>query len=354
MIRLDRLIAGRMLFAFFIVLSVVGAVDFVFAIVDELGDVSDSYSFGGALSYITLTFPSSVYELFPFAALGGALLGLGSLASNNELVVMRASGISVWRIVWSVAKPTFFLMILGLILGEYVAPPLDKFGQDKKAQLQGYAGGEREGFWQKSGKEFIYIDAVASDGRTMYNVIRYTLDDEGSFKSYSTARRAEFSVEGDGWNLIEIRETELNSNAIQTIELPRSNWESGLSPNLLQVLSQDPDTQSISGLFRFSQFLDREGLESSSYYLAFWKKILQPFMTLALVLLGVSSVFGPLREVTTGYRVFVGITAALSFTIIQRILEPTSILFGLSPLFAALLPIFIASGLGLFMLNRTR
>ena len=103
MIRLDRLIAGRMLFAFFIVLSVVGAVDFVFAIVDELGDVSDSYSFGGALSYITLTFPSSVYELFPFAALGGALLGLGSLASNNELVVMRASGISVWRIVWSVA-----------------------------------------------------------------------------------------------------------------------------------------------------------------------------------------------------------------------------------------------------------
>jgi lipopolysaccharide export system permease protein len=188
----------------------------------------------------------------------------------------------------------------------------------------------------------------------MYNVIRYTLDDEGSFKSYITARRAEFSVEGDDWNLIEIRETELSSNAIRTIELPRSNWKSGLSPNLLQVLSQDPDTQSISGLFRFSQFLDREGLESSSYYLAFWKKILQPFMTLALVLLGVSSVFGPLREATTGYRVFVGLTAGLSFTIIQRILEPTSILFGLSPLFAALLPIFIASGLGLFMLNRTR
>ena len=248
----------------------------------------------------------------------------------------------------------FFGTLFGLILGEYVAPPFDKFGQDKKAQLQGYAGGEREGFWQKSGKEFIYIDAVASDGRTMYNVIRYTLDDEGSFKSYITARRAEFSVEGDGWNLIEIRETELNSNAIQTIELPRSKWESGLSPNLMQVLSQDPDTQSISGLFSFSQFLDREGLESSSYYLAFWKKILQPFMTLALVLLGVSSVFGPLREVTTGYRVFVGITAALSFTIIQRILEPTSILFGISPLIAALLPIFIASGLGLFMLNRTR
>lgn len=353
-IKLDRLIAGRMLFAFSIVLSVVGAVDFVFAIVDELGDVDDNYSIAGALTYITLTFPSRVYELFPFAALGGALLGLGSLASSNELVVMRASGVSAWRIVWFVAKPTFFLMMFGLILGEYVAPPLNKLGEDKRAELQGYLGDEREGFWQKLGNEFIYIDAVASDGRTLYNVIRYVLDDEGSFESYITARRADFGNEDDNWTLIEVRETELNSNAIQTIELPRSNWKSGLSPNLLQVLSQDPDTQSISGLFRFSQFLDREGLESSSYYLALWKKILQPFMTLALVLLGVSSVFGPLREATTGYRVFIGLTAGLLFTIIQRILEPTILLFGLSPLFAALLPVFIASGLGFFMLNRTR
>jgi lipopolysaccharide export system permease protein len=354
MIKLDRLIAGRMLFAFFIVLAVFGTVDFVFAIVDELGDVGNNYSIAGALYYITLTFPSSVYELFPFAALGGALLGLGSLASSNELVVMRASGISVWRIVWSVAKPTFFLMMLGLILGEYIAPPLDKLGQDKRAELQGYLGDEREGFWQKAGNEFIYIDAVASDGRTLYSIIRYVLDEEGSFKAYITAKRADFSAETGDWTLIGIRETEFNSNAIRTVELPRSNWKSGLSPNLLQVLSQDPDTQSISGLFRFSQFLEREGLESNSYYLAFWKKILQPFMTLALVLLGVSSVFGPLREAATGYRVFVGLTAGLLFTIIQRILEPTSILFGLSPLFAALIPVFIASGLGLFMLNRTR
>ena len=214
MIKLDRLIAGRMLFAFFIVLAVFGTVDFVFAIVDELGDVGNNYSIAGALYYITLTFPSSVYELFPFAALGGALLGLGSLASSNELVVMRASGISVWRIAWSVAKPTFFLMMLGLILGEYIAPPLDKLGQDKRAELQGYLGDEREGFWQKAGNEFIYIDAVASDGRTLYSIIRYVLDEEGSFKSYITAKRADFSAETGDWTLIGIRETELNSNAI--------------------------------------------------------------------------------------------------------------------------------------------
>lgn len=354
MIKLDRLIAGRMIFAFFIVLAVVGAVDFVFAIVDELGDVGNKYRVANALLYITLTSPSRVYELVPFAALGGALLGLGSLASSNELVVMQASGVSAWRIFWSVAKPTFVLMIIGFILGEYVAPPLDKIGHDERAERRGRLGDERAGFWQKSGNEFVYIDGVASDGKTLYSIKRYVLDDEGFFRSYITASRADYGNEVDDWILTGVRETGLNSNAIQTIEHSRLSWKSGLSPNLLQVLSQDPDAQSISGLFRFSQFLDREGLESSSYYLALWKKIFQPFMTLALVLLGVSSVFGPLREATTGYRVFVGLTAGLLFTIFQRVLEPTIILFGLSPLIAALFPVFLASGLGLFILSRTR
>jgi lipopolysaccharide export system permease protein len=39
----------------------------------------------------------------------GALLGLGSLASNSELIVMRSAGISLWRIVrWSL-RPAVML-----------------------------------------------------------------------------------------------------------------------------------------------------------------------------------------------------------------------------------------------------
>ena len=42
----------------------------------------------------------------------GALIGLGIISSNNELVVMRSAGISVYRIVFSILKPTFLIMLL--------------------------------------------------------------------------------------------------------------------------------------------------------------------------------------------------------------------------------------------------
>ncbi len=56
------------------------------------------------------------------AALIGCLIGLGTLASSSELIVMRAAGVSLGRIVWAVMKPMFVLLIAGILVGEYVAP----------------------------------------------------------------------------------------------------------------------------------------------------------------------------------------------------------------------------------------
>ena len=88
--------------------------------------------------------------------------------------------------------------------------------------------------------------------------------------------------------------------------------------------------------------------------LSFWGKLLQPLATLALVLLAVSFVFGPLRESTMGFRVFVAIGVGLLFTILQQLLEPASLLLGINPLFAVLLPIMSCAALGIVSMLRVR
>lgn len=115
-----------------------------------------------------------------------------------------------------------------------------------------------------------------------------------------------------------------------------------------------PDRQSMSGLYRFAQFFDAEGLDSTEYFLAFWKKMLQPFATIALVILAISFVFGPLRESTMGMRVFIAVAIGLGFTIVQRTMEPVSLLYGFSPFWAVLLPILVALICGLGLLRRVR
>jgi lipopolysaccharide export system permease protein len=116
----------------------------------------------------------------------------------------------------------------------------------------------------------------------------------------------------------------------------------------------DPDEQSITGLYRFANFFEAEGLDSATYFLAFWKKLLQPISTLALVVLAISFVFGPLRESTMGFRVFVALGIGLFFTIVQRMMEPASLLYGFSPILAVLTPILICAGLGVFIMRRVR
>ena len=60
-------------------------------------------SAGDALMFTFLNLPEQAFELLPIGALIGALMGLGNLAAGSELVVTRASGVSVWRIGWPVA-----------------------------------------------------------------------------------------------------------------------------------------------------------------------------------------------------------------------------------------------------------
>ncbi|GJM14269.1 MAG: LPS export ABC transporter permease LptG [Pseudohongiella sp.] len=358
MLKLDRHIRNTVLLAMLVVVSLIISVDLVFALAEEIADTDENYSLVNALSFILFTLPTSIYELLPFTALGGALIGLGILASNNELVVLQAAGVSVWRIVWSVLKPTMVIMLLSLLLGEYVAPPLEQLAQSNKAvQQSGNDSIASElGTWRKVGNEYIHINAIAPGGQALYGVTRYEIDDNRTIISSSFAESAIYMAreEASYWQLSNVRESNFGTGSISRQEYLQEDWQIDLSPELLSVLLVEPDRQSISGLYRFAQFFDAQGLDSATYFLAFWKKLLQPLATLVLVILAISFVFGPLREATMGFRVFVALGMGLVFTIMQRLMEPASILYGFSPLLAVLLPIFICGMLGLFFMRRVR
>jgi len=62
-------------------------------IVREAGDLQRDYGVPDMLLFVTRTVPTRLYDIFPFAALIGVLVGLGQLAAHRELVAMRAAGL---------------------------------------------------------------------------------------------------------------------------------------------------------------------------------------------------------------------------------------------------------------------
>jgi lipopolysaccharide export system permease protein len=351
MVKLDRYIGKSVFIAILAVLGIILGLASLFAFIDEMGDVSDTYTLLDAGSFVALTAPRRLYEMLPMAALIGCLIGLGSLASSSELTIMRAAGVSIGRIVWAVMKPMLVLMIAGVLIGEYLAPAAENQAQANRslAQGSGDAQSARHGMWHRQGDEFIHINSVQPNG-VLYGVTRYRFDNERHMLSASFAKQATFNT--DSWALKDITTTFFRDGSTEVIKTPDERWDVALSPQLLNTVIMPPDSLSITGLWQYAHYLADQGLSNGRYWLAFWTKVLQPLVTVALVLMAISFIFGPLRSVTLGQRVFTGVLVGFTFRIVQDLLGPSSLVFGFSPLFAVLVPAGVCALAGVWLLRR--
>ncbi|HYQ39085.1 MAG TPA: LPS export ABC transporter permease LptG [Pseudomonas sp.] len=348
---LDRYIGRNVLFSILAVLGVILGLALLFDFIDELGDMSGDYGVPQAVRFVLLSIPQRTYEMLPMAALIGCLIGLGTLASSSELTVMRAAGVSLARMVWAVMRPMLVLMAVGLLIGQYLAPWTEGIAQTGRslAHASGGAQTTRHGLWHRQGDEFIHINSVQPGGM-LFGVTRYRFDDQRRMLTASFARNARY--EDGHWVLEEVSTTRLLDDHSEVVKTPSERWEIELTPQLISVVAASPESLSISGLWDYIHYLGDQGLNNNRYWLAFWTKVLQPLVTAALVLLAISFIFGPLRSVTLGQRIFTGVVVGFSFRIAQDMLGPASLVFGFSPLLAVLVPACACSAIGVWLLRR--
>jgi len=348
--QLDRYIGKSVLASIMLVLLVVVGLDFLFAVMDQMGDVTDRYPMSAMLQYIGLTTPRRFYEFIPLSSLVGCLIGLGALASGSELTVMRAAGVSIWRIVMAVLKPVLMLAALAMVLGEYVVPHTEPLAESQRAsRLSSGAISSAYGVWHREGEEYIHINVVNPDGQ-IQGITRYGFNQDRSLKYSSFATSGQYR--DDRWLLTNVQETRFLEDRTELISYEQQEWLVKLTPQRLAVVIVEPEELPISGLYSYSRYLEEQELDNNVYMLAFWRKALQPLTIIGLVLVAVSFIFGPLRSVTTGQRIVSGVVVGMIFKFSQDLLAPTSALYDIAPVWAALGPIMVCVLLGAWLLKR--
>ena len=83
----------------------------MFSVLGELRDTTANYVAADVFWFVLQTGPRMSYQIFPVSALMGSLLGVGGLASANELVAFRVSGVSRLRLAAAGLAGTLFLSI---------------------------------------------------------------------------------------------------------------------------------------------------------------------------------------------------------------------------------------------------
>jgi len=348
---ITRYVALQVTAAILLVLAVLMGLDLVIGVLDQSGDMAGKYTVGPAAYYTLLSLPSHLAQLLPFAVLIGCLAGLGSLASTSELVVIRAAGVSVARILWMALRPALLVTLFGLIVAEFIAPKSQQIAQSYRAMLlqKKDISVSEYGLWHREGNSFLHFNAVQPNGE-LFGVSMFTLDANRHLQQALFAQRAIY--QGDHWVFEDVRTTHFLDDHLEASNAPSARWETQLSPQLLNILVLNPVDLSISGLWQYVGFLKKQGSETGQYELALWNKLLQPLAIISLVLVAASIIFGPLRQSSMGARVFTGLLIGIVFRISQDMLGPASLVYGFAPILASLTPILISLFAGIFMLRR--
>ena len=77
----------------------------------------------------------------------------------------------------------------------------------------------------------------------------------------------------------------------------------------------------------------------NSLLLEYWRKIFHPVISIFLILLATSFIFGQIRDHNLGQRLLVGIVFAFSLDIIQNLFESMAVVSFVEPLMAVALPL---------------
>lgn len=338
--------------AILLVLLAVVAIDSLAALVDGLGEVRNEFTFNQVLLNIGLTTPGRIYEYMSVSCLIGCLIGVGVLANNSELCVMRAAGVSLLQIIGFTLRPVIFLILLVALMGEYLVPFTQQLAESRKMFLR--SGMEDRdldgGVWNREGSEFMHFNAVYPGG-VLFGVSRYTFDHKQQLQQASFAERATYQENGY-WLEEKGKVTTFLSDRALVSTFNTRKWQSGIAPDLLRLVVVPAESLGMQDLDNYADYLAQEGRDPSRYKLAFWSKTLQPLIIAGLVLVAISFIFGPLRNATMGFRIFVGVIAGVVFRTAQDMLGSASLVFGFSPLIAVLIPALIVLVIGVVLLRR--
>lgn len=336
----------------FITLAVFVSISGIIKFVDQVKTVGNgNYDVAHAALFVFYSVARDIEIFFPMSALIGGLIGIGMLASNSELVVMQAAGLSRLDIIKSVMKSAILLILVSMAIGEWLAPAGESSARELRAQA--LSGGSlissKSGVWAKDGRYFVHIGEVQDKG-TLSTIQIYRFDDDLKLSSWTSADSATYA--GNAWQLENVIETNVGETQIESVEYPTKRWTSTLTPDKLGVVTVDPEALSLRGLIDYLDYLAANGQDESRYQLAFWRKIVQPLTVAVMLLVALSFIFGPLRSVSMGARILMGVFTGISFYIANQVMGSLALVYQLPPFAGATIPSLIFIAIALYFMRR--
>jgi lipopolysaccharide export system permease protein len=352
---LDRYIVRSILGSVFLVTMVFLILGGLFVFIDQQDDIGvGHYTALDALWFTLLNLPQQAFELLPVTVLIGSLLGLGSLARGSELIVIRSAGVSIVRFAGTVLIAGLVLIGVEILLGEFLAPPLDVAAREQKAfaKFTDISFGGGGGAWVRDGNLILNVQRQSGQ-RQFGNMQIFELSGDHRLVALGHATSATAGP-GKKWQLGDYVESRFSDNSVQTTPPGQRILQSNVTASFLGLAARDPNQLTNRALWQLIQYDRENSLDASRVVFAFWSRLSRTVAIAFAVLLAIPFVLGSLRSAGAGTRTMMGLVLGISFFLLQKLIESGTIVFDLNPMVLAWIPTATMGIVTLLLLARAR
>ncbi|MDH3441614.1 MAG: LPS export ABC transporter permease LptG [Gammaproteobacteria bacterium] len=347
---LMRAILTSTLLVVLVLLALAGLFEFI----GQLDSTQGQYGIPEALLFTLLRLPQLSFEMLPIAALIGALLGLGSLANNSELVVMRTAGLSVTDLAAMVAVSGAVLMVITALIGEYIGPPLDYFARTMRDGAR-YEQEDRDigsAAWVKDGPVILHLERINTEFE-FGALYLFRFNEDNSLQSIARAESSGID-DSDNWVLENFRETRFANDSVQVVESSVEVESFNLDAEMLGITLVKPVSLSARGLMSYISYLKRNDLNSQRYETELWSRVARTTTVILMPVLALAFVFGSLRSAGSGGRLMIGVLIGLAYFLASEMTANSGQVFNLNPAVVTWLPSIALLAVTAFALSRVR
>ncbi|WP_228766895.1 LPS export ABC transporter permease LptG [Thiomicrorhabdus heinhorstiae] len=361
--RIERYLGQTVLLHTILVMLVLLVILSFFEFMNQLGKLSDGYTLSKGVLYTLLKVPVYGYEIFPIALLIGTLMGLGGLANRSELTVLRVTGWSIKRILWAVLKTALLMWLVIASLGEWLAPQSEAYAVKMRAEAlnKDIAVGSGQGFWVRQDSEYIHIGQVISQNE-LRDLTFYRLQGN-QISGFEKVAKARFR--NGSWAFYDTKNSELKWTDSPVKDFPprlslqqslfdESSGSLPLGPEDFVKLDLETRYLGVWDLYQYINFLKENDLDAGDYELAFWKKAAMPLVVVAMISIVFPLIFGSMRQVSMGQRVFFGVLIGMGFHLLNQLLGNLSVVYHWPVMLGAFSPALVLLLIAIFWMQRTR
>ncbi len=270
----------------------------VMALITFLADYIELIRRGGTKIQATLELlfemaalqsPQTAQEVLPFAVLFGTMFAFWRLTRNNELVIVRAAGVSVWQFLTPAVLVALMIGIVAVTIFNPIASVAAAAYEKLDARILGGSSADTllssAGFWLRqsdtAGNQIImHGGKFASRDMVINNVSIFFFDNHTRFTSRIDARTAR--LENGSW-LIEDGvwwHPDKPAEAFERWQLPTQ-----LTPRKIEQSFASPETMSFWDLPGFIELLERSGFPAQRHRLHYDVLLARPFLLCSMVLI---------------------------------------------------------------------